>query len=506
MGVAIQSPSRQVLRAEERYRLKLHRKQGIAFQSQATEILYGGAAGGGKSHLFRAAAIAWCLAVPGLQVYFFRRIYRELFDNHMSGPHSFPVLLGPLVESRQAKINWSDLDIEFTNGSAIHLRHCQYPKDVYTYQGAEIHVLIIDELTQWEQAMYRFLRSRLRMVGLTLPLALQGLFPRALCGANPGGIGHNWVKADFVSSAKPFEIHQVAKSEGGMRRQFIPARMEDNPSLMADDPDYESKLEGLGDPALVKAMRSGDWNIVSGGMFDDLWKEDRHVIPAFRIPRSWRVNRAFDWGSSRPYSVGWWAESDGTTAEVVEHGTLKRASRTYPPGSLFRIHELYGWNGRADEGTKELAVEVARKILIEEGAVGPLAGLSVQDGPADSSIFDVENGNSIAKDMDSVGVRWTEADKSPGSRINGAEKMRKYLKATVEYSHDEPHLYVFDQCVHGFIRTVPVLPRDDRVRDDVNTKAEDHVWDETRYRLLELAPAKWGSTPWSGGYKAKGSR
>lgn len=464
----------------------------VAYKSTATEILYGGAAGGGKSHLFRAAAILWCLLIPGLQVYFFRRKYPDLLSNHMSGPHSFPILLAPFIERGLAKINWGHLDIEFGNGSSIHLRHCQHPKDVYNYQGAEIHVLIIDELTQWERLMYTFLRSRLRMVGLVVPLALQGLFPRALLGANPGGIGHNWVKQDFVSLAKPFAITDMPKIEGGMRRQFIPALMEDNPTLMEDDPDYGDKLEGLGDPALVKAMRSGDWDIVSGGMFDDLWKRSIHVIPPFQIPYTWRVDRSFDWGSSRPFSVGWWAESDGTTAQVVDPKTGKLVSRTFPPGSLFRIDEWYGWTGRADEGTKALAVEVARGI-IEKESTGILGTLKVEPGPADSSIFDVENGMSIAADMLEAGVEWTEADKSPGSRINGAEKMRKYLKASATFSHDEPHLYVFDTCVSGFIRTVPVLPRDEKKRDDVDTDAEDHAYDESRYRLLEKPVGRWGT-------------
>lgn len=464
----------------------------VAYKSTATEILYGGAAGGGKSHLFRAAAILWCLLIPGLQVYFFRRKYPDLLSNHMSGPHSFPILLAPFIERGLAKINWGHLDIEFANGSAIHLRHCQYPKDVYNYQGAEIHVLIIDELTQWERMMYTFLRSRLRMVGLVVPLALQGLFPRALLGANPGGIGHNWVKGDFVSIAKPFAITEMPKIEGGMRRQFIPALMEDNPTLMEDDPDYGDKLEGLGDPSLVKAMRSGDWDIVAGGMFDDLWKREVHVIPPFQIPRSWRVDRSFDWGSSRPFSVGWWAESDGTTAQIVDRKSGKLVSRTFPPGSLFRIDEWYGWTGRADEGTKMLAVEVAKGIVSRE-STGPLAGLFIQPGPADTSIFDVENGVSIAADMVKAGVRWTEADKSPGSRKTGWEMLRKMLKAAVTFSHDEPHIYAFDNCVHGFIRTVPVLPRDERDRDDVDTKAEDHTGDETRYRIRAPRAGKYGT-------------
>jgi len=94
-----------------------------------------------------------------------------------------------------------------------------------------------------------------------------------------------------------------------MLRQFIPALMTDNPSL---DHDYSGKLEGLGDPALVKAMRDGDWNIVAGGMFDDLWTPSVHIVRSFEIPYSWKINRGFDWGSSKPFSVLWFAESDGT--------------------------------------------------------------------------------------------------------------------------------------------------------------------------------------------------
>lgn len=463
--------------------LALHTKQGVAFQSRATEILYGGAAGGGKSHLFRVASIAWCVAIPGLQVYLFRRTYPDLMDNHMTGPSSFPALLAPFVERGMAKINWGKLDIEFANGSRIHLRHCQYPKDVYKYQGAEMHVLIIDELTQWLREMYTFLRSRVRMVGLVVPVALLGLFPRILLGANPGGIGHNWVKQDFVTLAKPLDVVQMPATEGGMRRQYIPAKMEDNPSLMRDDPTYDAKLEGLGDPALVRAMRSGDWDIVAGGMFDDLWKQDTHVIPAFPIPKSWRVDRSFDWGSSRPFSVGWWAESDGT-----HHP----GGRLFPRGTIIRVDEWYGWNGTPNEGTKMLAVDVAKGIVTREKAMG----LHVVPGPADSAIYAVENGMSIADDMSKHGVTWTEANKGPGSRKNGWELMRARLKAARETRPEEPGLYVFDRCVQ-FIRTVPVLPRDPRNRDDVDTDAEDHIGDETRYRVLAPARGSWGSSKWA---------
>ena len=459
----------------------LHPKQRIGFETAATEVLYGGAAGGGKSHLMRRAAITWCQWIPGLQVYLFRREFPDLFKNHMEGPSSFPVLLADLLERKEARIVWGKNQIRFRNGSVIHLCHCQHPKDVFGYQGAEIHVLLIDELTQWTREMYTYLRSRVRVGGLPIPAWLRGLFPRILCGANPGGIGHNWVKAEWVDLCAPLAIVDTSAADGGMRRQFIPALLEDNPTLVENDPNYEARLEGLGTPDLVKAIRWGIWDIVSGGMFDDLWDRTKHVVAPFPIPSSWSIDRSFDWGSSKPFSVGWWAESDGTTAPN---------GRTYPRGTLFRIGEWYGWNGRPDEGSKMLAVEIARGILEREQQ----AGWPVRRGPADSSIYDVENGVCIAADMERLGVYWDEADKSPGSRKNGWELLRKRLKAARDGSKDDPGLYVFDTCTH-FIRTVPVLPRDTRTgkTDDVDTKAEDHVGDETRYRVLAI-DRRWTTT------------
>jgi len=450
--------------------LNLHPRQTQAFLTEATEILYGGAAGGGKSHLMRAAAIAWCTDIPGLQVYIFRRVSDDLTKNHMEGPSAFPALLSEWIDAGHVKVNYSKNSIEFWNGAKIHLCHCQYEKDRFKYQGAEIHVLMIDELTHFTDTIYRYLRGRCRLGALRVPDRYRGLFPRVICGSNPGGVGHNWVKATFIDPAAPMKITPQPKAEGGMRRQYIPAKLEDNPTLTEADPDYVDRLEGLGNPELIRAMRDGDWDIVSGGMFDDLWHRDTHVLAPFDIPSSWRVDRGFDWGSSKPFSVIWFAESDGTTA-TMKDGT----KRTFPRGSIFAIDEWYGWNGKPNEGCKMLAVDIATGIVDREKEMR----LEVKPGPADTSIFDTQNGMCIADDMSKKSVRWEKADKSPGSRKNGWEMIRKLMKQA--RTSDLPGLFVFDTCIH-VIRTLPVLPRDQKNSDDVDTDAEDHAPDVVRYR------------------------
>ena len=452
-------------------RFKLHDKQLMAYESIATELLFGGAAGGGKSHLLRVAAICWCYSIKNLQVYFFRKTHPDLLKNHMVGPTSFPALLADWIKSGFVNINLSRNIIEFWNGAKIHLCHCQYEKDVYNYQGAEMHVLIIDELTHFSKVIYEFLRSRVRLGSLKIAEQFKGLFPKIFCGSNPGNIGHNWVKADFIDFQPPYQIKQTPKTDGGMMRQFIPSLLEDNPSMTENDASYEDRLQGLGNPALVQAMRYGRWDIVAGGMFDDVWDPSVHVIAPFDIPSTWRIDRSFDWGSSKPYSVGWWAESDG--CDISYRDGTKKSTRK---GDLFRVAELYGCTGKPNEGTRELATEVARKIVLAEKAMAK----KVYPGPADSSIFDTENGNCIADDMARIGVNWSRADKKPGSRINGAELLRERLKNAI--TKDGAGLFIFNTC-RNFIRTVPVLPRDENKTDDVDSAAEDHAYDDCRYRI-----------------------
>ncbi|NDD54071.1 hypothetical protein EBZ39_09365, partial [bacterium] len=170
--------------------ITLHPKQMEALTTKATEVLYGGSAGGGKSHLMRAAAISWAYDIPGLQIYLFRRSFPDLARNHIHGPSGLLEMLGPYLQAKYVNYNASKNLIQFWNGSVIHLSHLNSRADLVNYQGAEIHVLMPDELTQFDEDEYRYLRGRVRLGGLAIPERWKGFFPRVLASANPGGIGH----------------------------------------------------------------------------------------------------------------------------------------------------------------------------------------------------------------------------------------------------------------------------------------------------------------------------
>lgn len=461
--------------------LHLHPKQAVAFNTSATEVLYGGAAGGGKSHLMREAAITWCAEIPGLQVYLFRRIRDDLVKNHMEGPQGFRALLAGWVECGFVTI--VEDEIRFWNGSRIFLCHCKDEKDRFKYQGAEMHVLLVDELTHFTEKIYRFLRNRVRMVGIKLPEKYVGKFPRIVCGANPGGIGHQFVKATFIDGATEMEIYQTPPSEGGMQRQYIPARLEDNPSMNDNDPGYEGRLHGLGSDALVKAMRWGDWDIVEGAFFDNFEKR-RHVIRPFTLPEHWLRFRAGDWGSAKPFSFGWYA--------VASEDMIAAPGVVIPRGALVKYREWYGVKtdkeGKfvPDAGLKLHAEAVGAEVRRRDH------GDKISYGVLDPAAFSEDGGPSIAERM----MRGTAGNgstfiRADNKRVAGRGAMGGWDQVRGRLTGDEegrPMLFFFSTCVHS-IRTIPALQHDEDNPEDLDTSQEDHAADETRYACM--------SRPWT---------
>ena len=267
-------------------------------------------------------------------------------------------------------------------------------------------------------------------------------------------------------------------------RLFIPARLADNPALLANDPGYVARLQLSGSKELVRAWLEGDWNIVEGAFFDQ-WS-GRNIVRPFAVPAFWTRFRSFDWGYAAPFSVGWWAvASDNWPAE----------GRIIPRGAMIRYREWYGLGARAGEGLRLTAEEVAAGIARRE------AGEKIAFGVADPSIFRCDGGPSIGERMRRAGLQWRAADNTRVGR-SGALSGWDQLRARIAGDGGAPMLFVFETC-RDFIRTVPVLQHDPARPEDLDTAAEDHIADETRYACLArplAAPAPPPPRPSPGGW------
>ncbi len=472
------------------------------------EVLFGGAAGGAKSYGLRAASIIVATECPGVQIYLFRRTYKELDSNHMLGPDGYRAMLAFAIENRLVRIDSQKNIIQFRNGpsgtfnggSIIYLRHMQYEDDKYDYQGAEIHLLMIDEATHFSESMYSWLRGRTRLGGWKPPEKWKRWFPRIICASNPGSAYHLYWKSmfyDFMDKAHPMRPKRAPTEEGGMLRQYIPATVYDNPALLENDPGYVDRLKGLGSPELVRAMLEGDWDIVAGGMFDDLWNMQTHVLEAFEIPRSWYINRAFDWGSSKPFACLWFAESDGSVATLADGREI-----AFPAGTLFMVEELYGNDPRAKDPNTGMRITnpeigmMIRDVENESPILIPLLN-SIQPGPADDSIYNLINNESHAMGINSG--YWGDSGRSrsdiffragkvPGSRVKRWSLLRDRLASSRDFmlgkEVDTPGIYFFSIC-YDTIRTIPTMPRCPKNPDDIDTLAEDHIADALGYRCMQ---------------------
>ena len=456
--------------------LKLYPYQRHAMISPADEILVGGSAGPGKSYFLRAASIIWALAVPGISIFLFRRLYKELLPNHIYGAGKYMEMLKEMLDNKDVEFNKSEGVFSFYNSSRIQLCHAQYEDDVLIYLGAEFNVLLIDEATQFTEKMIRFLRSRVRLGSLEIPEGpWKGRLPKAIYGTNPGGVSHNYFKQGFVDHG-PKALHRAPEDDGGMLREFVPALYTDNKVMMKNDPTYSARLKGLGDERLVDAYLKGSWNLNADGMFAANWEEKTHILDQITVPAGWRVDRCYDHGTSAPAACGYFAESNGEG--IIINGQM----RYLPARSLIMIGELYLADEKF-EGLNLTPAQIAARIVRYEFAAK--LRQRVKPGPADTGIFDAAPGfESVADKLKAGGVTFIKADKSTGSRKRGIQFINEMLLAAKERRPDVPHLYVARTCLHT-IRTLPVLPRDVDDRDDVDTTSEDHLFDIIRYRVLK---------------------
>ena len=427
-------------------------KQMVVANSPANEILYGGAAGPGKSWTLRWIAAMAAAAIPGLQVYLFRRTRPELERNHIIPSRTeYPKQFGSY---REQKNRW-----DVGNGSMIHCCHCQYEKDVFQYQGAEIDLLLIDELTTFNAFQYDYLRGRVRPT-TDYPAGFRGKLPGIICASNPGGIGHGFCKERWIDPRPEYKIWRTGKKQGGMLRQYIPGLLADNKVLMERDPEYINRLNGLPEPYRTAYM-TGDWDIFIGQMF--AFTKKYHTIDPIPVPENATIYMTFDWGFGRPYSVGWWwIDNDGR---------------------LYRFNELYGClPGQIDVGLRHTADEVAERILEHEHQMGITERNITRFGPPDcwNKLPNYASGGQkrgVAETFTEYGLVMNKVNVHRKTKIQAFHDRLRVPKDAKGNMTEWPMMLVYNTCEH-FIKTVPLLQALATNVEEVNQSGPDHQFDD----------------------------
>jgi hypothetical protein len=358
-------------------------------------------------------------------------------------------------------IKWSERKMEWTSpqGGKLWMSYLEKDADVSRYQGQAFNYIAFDELTQWATPYcWNYMRSRLR----TASDYFRGkLYMRST--SNPGGLGHTWVKKMFIDPAvwgasfaavdletgKKMVFPKGHTKEGQplLKRRFIPAKLSDNPFLY-DDGAYEANLLSLPEVER-KRLLDGNWDVLSGAAFPE-WNREIHITEPFEIPQNWNKFRACDFGYGSKSGVLWFAVA--------------------PDDTLFVYRELYV--------SKTLAVDLADQILELERDDGNL-----RYGVLDSSLWNQrgDNGPSLAEQMMARGCRWRPSDRSKGSRIAGKNELHRRLQ--VDQFTDNPRIIFFSTCVNT-VAQIPILPLDKDNPEDVDTRAEDHLYDALRYGIM----------------------
>ncbi len=348
----------------------------------------------------------------------------------------------------------------FPSGGRLRFRPLERTRDAEKYQGQNISDACVEEAGNYpDPSPIDRLNGVLRSVsGVPTQLIMTG---------NPGGPGQSWIKQRYIDPNPTGMEILVRNLPNGDNHHyvFIPSKLKNNKLLTQADPGYINRLYLVGSEELVKAWLDGDWNAIEGAYFD-CWS-DSMVIKPMAIPSHWLRFRSFDWGSAKPFSVGWWAVA--SEDYIHPQGLI-------PKGAMIRYREWYGSNG-PNVGLKLTAEQVGSGIKAKE------EGEEITYGVADPAIFAEDGGPSIAERM---GVYFKPADNkrvAGNGRAGGWDQMRQRMQGD-----ERPMIYCFSTCVDS-IRTIPVLQHDVNKPEDLDTDMEDHAADEWRYACM--------SRPWT---------
>lgn len=426
------------------------------------EILFGGARGGGKTD---GVLGKWAIK---------ERRYGKAFNGvffRQEMPQADDLIerARDIFEPHGAEYNKVERQFQMPNGGRLRFRPLESVRDANKYQGQNLSDAAIEEAGNYPMPdpIWR-IRAALRSAA--------GVPTQMILTANPGGAGQQWIKRRYIDPAPQGNaIINESLPNGSVHRYiYIPSRVQDNRMLLAQNPDYIDNLWLVGSEQLVRAWLDGDWSVVEGAYFD-CWSEKMIVRPC-KLPDHWHRFRSFDWGSAKPFSVGWWAVSDG---EIPE----------FPRGALIRYREWYG-STSPNVGLKMTAEQVADGIREREQEDGQIYGV------ADPAIFAEDGGPSIAERMNRRGVNFRPADNKRVSRLGamgGWDQMRQRMIG----EDGRPMIYTFSTCTDS-IRTIPALQHDTGRPEDLDTNGEDHAADEWRYACM--------SRPWAAANAGKGGK
>ena len=432
--------------------------QWALLQCTVFEVFFGGARGGGKTDGMLGEWIKHANKYGEFAIgLMLRRTRTELVETIERSR----AIYGPLgwVFHEQDKV-W-----RVPNGARLRFAYLERDADAEVYQGHNYTRIYVEEAGNFPtSAPIMKLMATLRS-GAGVPVGLR------LTG-NPGGPGHQWVKARYIDPA-PLGNEIVHDPVTGLDRVFIPSKVDNNQFI--DTAAYKQRLRASGSAELVRAWLDGDWTVTMGAFFD-CWEAKRHIVSPFDIPKEWLRFRSMDWGSASPFSVGWWAIVQD---DITINGHL------LPRGCMVRYREWYGMQpGQPNVGLKLHAEQVGKGILERE------KDDAINYGVLDPSAFAEDGGPSIAERMGTAsdGKIWFKRADNQRVRgfghLGGWDQMRARL---VGNDDGLPMLVVFSTCV-DFIRTVPFLQHDPDRREDVMTDSEDHAGDECRYACM--------SRPW----------